>query len=129
MPPTPAPNDTPSTGNKITLPPIPNQPPSIEPQGSSVLTVERDEEIVIRVVASDPEGQTISFAVEDLPQGASVVDFGEGTLQITWRPTAINDGLTTLRVVATDPQGGSVAQLVTVLVEADSYWYMPIAAE
>ena len=105
--------------------PAPNQPPVIQPQGSAVLSVTVDEEITLTVVASDPEGGTITLFGDMLPEQAEFVDFGEGTGRITWTPTLSDLGSRQITVMAVDVEGAAITQRFTVVVEAEHSFFMP----
>ncbi len=65
------------------------------------------------VIASDADGDALSYSLSTQPSGASI-DVGTG--QITWTPAANQSGNQTFTVRVEDGQGGSVTQSFTVNV-------------
>jgi hypothetical protein len=81
-------------------------------------TVTENQPLVVTVTASDPEGDPIRFSLVSAPTGASLVDFGNGTAEVHWKPSCGSVGSRQFRVRATD--GSSpVEAAFTVTVKAD----------
>ena len=65
------------------------------------------------VVATDPDGDVLSFALLDAPQGASI-DASRGTIR--WTPQADQLGESEITVQVTDPDGATDTQTFTLRV-------------
>jgi hypothetical protein len=61
-----------------------NRPPTLDPIGMT----REGEMIVLRLTASDPDGDTLAFEAVGVPIGANLVDFADGTAELTWVPDA-----------------------------------------
>jgi len=71
-------------------------------------------EISFQLVASDPDGDVLDYAIENPPAGASV-DAANGVFR--WVPAARDVGVLTLEFSVSDGKGGRATQAVTVTVE------------
>jgi RHS repeat-associated protein len=70
---------------------------------------------VYTMVASDPEGAAVTYAVRSGPSGFSIAP---STGVVTWTPTATDIGTVALVLTATDPQGGVAVQSIQIDVRA-----------
>ena len=87
----------------------PNQRPIVEPIAR--IEVEVGEDVMFTVVASDPDGDDVTFVAEELPDGSS---FRAETATFEWR--ADRGGYFTPRIEARDPFGAFAELFVTVIV-------------
>jgi len=94
-----------------------NQPPQISSMPPTSATV--GEEMIYAVQASDPDGDTLAFALGDQPAGAGI-DPSSGNL--SWTPNADQTGEHAFDVRVTDGNGGLALQRFMVSVQ-------PVAAE
>jgi beta propeller repeat protein len=95
-----------------------NQYPYITPIGDK--SVNFGNTLTFTVNASDPEGDTLTYSVDSLPQGAS---FNSTTHIFSWRPTSANIGLYGLVFSVTDSYGNYTSQNVTINVLNQLYFY------
>jgi hypothetical protein len=63
-----------------------NRPPELAPIGGQVAYP--GALLVINLMATDPDADTLRFSIDGLPDGASFSDAGDGTAQILWTPRA-----------------------------------------
>jgi hypothetical protein len=61
-----------------------NRPPTLDPVGNR--TGRENEPLVIALTGRDPDGDRLSFGTTELPQGAQLVDHGNGSAEIDWTP-------------------------------------------
>jgi hypothetical protein len=61
-----------------------NRPPVLDPIGAT----REGDAIFVRLTARDPDGDALHFAAEGLPSGAELVDHGDATAEVAWRPAA-----------------------------------------
>ncbi|MDH7594456.1 MAG: putative Ig domain-containing protein [Methanomicrobiales archaeon] len=80
-----------------------NRPPVLTPVGSR--TVAEGATLVFTVSASDPDGDTLTYAMSGLPAGAS---FDSKTGTFRWTPTYTQAGV--YRVVVTVSDGSLTAE-------------------
>ncbi|MCK6556257.1 putative Ig domain-containing protein [Candidatus Binatia bacterium] len=109
---TPTPTDTPTATPTETATATPaSQPPAIT---SEPLTDALEDHIYgYQVAATDPEGETIAFALDTAPRGMSVsADSGF----VHWRPTTDQIGPHPVAIRASDAGGASTTQSFTVTV-------------
>jgi hypothetical protein len=59
-----------------------NRPPTLDPIGDRSLG--EGEPVSILLTASDPDGDALQFGVDDLPSGAQLEDYGDGTAAFHW---------------------------------------------
>ncbi|MFH1111938.1 MAG: S8 family serine peptidase [Patescibacteria group bacterium] len=88
-----------------------NQYPYITPIGDK--SVNFGNALTFRINASDPEGDTLTYSVDSLPQGAS---FNPATHIFSWSPTSADIGLYDLIFSVTDSYGNYTSQNVTISV-------------
>ena len=72
---------------------------------------------VYLVEASDPEGDSLAYALAAGPAGVTIDPL---TGVLTWTPTAGQEGTQTLTLVVSDPFGGAAEQTFAVVVQAAS---------
>jgi hypothetical protein len=89
-----------------------NNPPLVQVVEDTVVSV--GEQLVFQVVASDPEGQPVSVAVEALPAGASFD--AEETRLFYWTPAPDQLGDVEITFTASDPNGGVTTRTVHIQV-------------
>ena len=92
-----------------------NLPPALAPIG--IQTVPLGSSLALRLSASDPEGEAVSFSVSPLPlpQNTSL-NVLDGTF--AFKPDASQVGSFELTFQASDGQGGTGSETVTITVEA-----------
>ncbi len=61
-----------------------NRPPVLSPVGDQ--SVNEGELLSLLLSASDPDGDSLSFAMSGAPTGSSLVDHGDGTATFSWTP-------------------------------------------
>jgi len=90
---------------------IPNLVPVIEsvPPSNQVMV---ESPFIYPVIASDPEGQPLTFTFEQAPSGMAISSDGE----ITWQPSSEQIGEQLIVVNVEDRNGGSVSQSFSLLV-------------
>jgi len=74
-----------------------NRPPDLVDQADT--TVVENQYLTFTLVATDPDGDSISYSSPDLPAGATL---NSATGVFEWTPTYAQAGLYTARVIATD---------------------------
>ena len=84
----------------ITVNPTANQAPVLAEIGPK--TVDEGVTLNIALSATDPDGTFPSFAIENIPAGASLVDNGDGTGVFEWATTYADAGNYQLLFMATD---------------------------
>jgi hypothetical protein len=85
--------------------------PTLDPIGNK--TVEESLTLVFGVSATDPEGDALTFAAMDMPDGAA---FDGAARSFSWTPTYSQSGTYQVTFVATDVRGFSDSQQVTITV-------------
>ena len=78
----------------------PNLAPVLAPIGNQ--TVNENQQIVVVANASDPDATTPTISASPLPSGASFIDNGNGTSQLTWTPNFNQAGVYNVLFVASD---------------------------
>ena len=85
---------------------LPNRPPVLATIGN--WSVAPGDELVLELSASDPDGDPLSFAVSDHPDGASLTGH-----TFTWAPTPSQMGSYRLTFSVADGRGGAAAETIT----------------
>lgn len=67
-----------------------NRPPELAPIGGQ--QAYPGVPLFLMIMASDPDGDGVSLAVDALPDGASFVDVGDGSARLVWTPRADQSG-------------------------------------
>jgi hypothetical protein len=95
-----------------------NRPPVLDLIGDRTVTV--DEEIVINLTATDPDGDALSYTAADLPAGAVFVDNADGTAQFAWLPNATQEGdaVITFTVLDNGSPQESDSETITITVQS-----------
>ncbi|MBX2842468.1 MAG: T9SS type A sorting domain-containing protein [Flammeovirgaceae bacterium] len=75
------------------------------------------EKIEILFEATDPDGDAISFKMEDMPSFGSLSDFKNGSAKLLLSPGYNTSGTYEFNVLANDDQGGSSRKAISVIVE------------
>lgn len=88
-----------------------NRPPVITSTAPTTATV--GVAYAYLVIASDPDGDTLGYALADAPQGMTIT---AGTGVLGWVPSDDQLGSRTFRVLVADERGGEATQDVTVVV-------------
>ena len=65
--------------------------------------------------AQDPDGETVSYALRNAPDGMTIDNLG----RIRWTPEAANAGVNTVEVIARDPRGAESIQSFNLMVSVD----------
>ncbi len=94
-----------------------NNPPLVQVVEDTVVSV--GDQLVFQVIASDPEGQTVSVVAEGLPAGASF-DAGETRL-FYWTPAPDQLGQVKITFTASDPNGGVTSRTVEIQVVEQNF--------
>jgi hypothetical protein len=89
-----------------------NHPPVLALIGSRM--VMEDETLEIFLGASDPDGDALSFSVDNLPADASFVDAGNGSAQMSWTPGAADNYQLTVSVADDGDPPCSVEETVNI---------------
>jgi hypothetical protein len=77
-----------------------NRPPSLDPIGDR--SVDEGATLSIVITANDPDGDSLSFAAEGLPDDATLVDNGDGTARFDWQPSSGQAGAYAITITVTD---------------------------
>lgn len=77
-----------------------NQPPELDAVAAQSIAV--GELLEVQFAASDPDGDTLVFSVDPLPEGASLTDSGSGMATLNWQPQAYQTGVYNLQVSVSD---------------------------
>jgi len=85
--------------------------PTLDPIGNK--TVEESSTLAFSVSATDPEGEALTFAAMNMPDGAA---FDGAARAFSWTPTYSQSGTYQVTFVATDIRGFSDSQQVTIAV-------------
>jgi hypothetical protein len=88
------------------------------------LTIDAGDPIQFGVSAVDPDFETVSWQVNDLPSGASFNNANPGT--IAWNSTVSDSGLFAIEVVATDPHGYADTGIVSLNVRAATVYSLTL---
>ena len=94
-----------------------NRPPALAPIGNRSLA--EGETLTLLVTASDPDGDALSFSMDGLPDGASFMDRGDGTADLSWIPAPEQSGAHALTCRVTDagaPPASDAEEFVVQLV-------------
>ena len=67
-----------------------NDPPLLAPIGDQTVNV--GQVLTLPISATDPNGDALVFDAADLPTGASFVDHGDGTAELSWAPALAQTG-------------------------------------
>jgi hypothetical protein len=89
-----------------------NRPPVLDPIGGRLLS--GGEPLLIRVTASDPDGDALVYAATGLPDGASLVDLGDGSAELRWTPGAEQLGDFPLTVSVSDAASPAASDSETI---------------
>jgi PKD repeat protein len=97
-----------------------NRPPMLNPIGDR--GVNEGEVLSFVILASDPDGDSLSFVVDSLPGGAELIDNGDGTAQFTWLPVSGQAGEYPIGFSVSDSGVPSMndTEDITIVVEAGS---------
>jgi len=77
-----------------------NRPPEIGLIADQV--VNEGELLELTITATDPDGDPITLTMENLPNGASFTDNGDGTGKFSWTPDFGDAGTYTPEITADD---------------------------
>lgn len=77
-----------------------NRAPTLDPVGNR--TVPEGTPLAIMLTASDPDGDVLHFEAAGLPPGATLLDHGIGSGDITWTPTFEQAGNYAVTVIVSD---------------------------
>ncbi|OUL33998.1 putative Ig domain-containing protein [Nostoc sp. 106C] len=91
-----------------------NNAPAITSVPITVAAVDRPYQY--QVVAFDPEGQSLQFALENAPSGMTI----DATGLLQWHPTISQIGSYTIKILATDAAGAVAVQNYTLLLRANA---------
>jgi hypothetical protein len=94
-----------------------NRPPSLDPIGDR--SVNEGAALSIVITANDPDGDSLSFAADSLPDGATLVDNGDGTARFDWQPSSGQAGAYPVSITVTDNgvPNLSATEAITISVE------------
>ena len=84
----------------VTAPPVPNQAPVLDPVRDQYAKANTTS--VIGISASDPDGDSLSFGTDGLPQFCSLTDNANGSASIDCSPTNSDAGVYAISVTVTD---------------------------
>ena len=76
---------------------VDNKPPVLKPIGQQDLS--EGQRVILKILASDPDGDTVHYSVEHLPPGAV---FDPATGVFNWKPGYDDAGIYTVTFIATD---------------------------
>jgi MYXO-CTERM domain-containing protein len=83
----------------VTVEPVNDPPTLVDPTPTGTLQAEEESQLTFTVAGEDIEGDTLSYGVEPLPDGASI---DETTGEFTWTPTYEQAGSLSLTLSADD---------------------------
>ena len=103
----------------ITVLPINDPPTFVEPTpaDNAMFTVNAGEMLAATILATDVDGDAITYAVDNLPAGAT---FDMSTLTISWTPGLGDVGSHTVSLEASDGQLSDVRTITVVVAAPDS---------
>ncbi|MHB8954831.1 MAG: putative Ig domain-containing protein [Pirellulaceae bacterium] len=82
----------------------PNDPPQIDSQPRGTIRV--GDTYLYQVLASDPNGDVLTYNLTQLPTGMSISQSG----LMEWKPTAVQMGLNAVEITVDDGRGGTAVQ-------------------
>ncbi len=88
-----------------------NRPPVMSDIGS--FTVSEGQTLSFQAIAQDPDGDTLAFSAQNVPDGAS---FDPTTQMFTWSPTLAQSGNYQVTFSATDCMNGTASKMATITV-------------
>ena len=77
-----------------------NRPPELDPVSAQSIAV--GQTLQIQFTASDPDGDSLTFSVDPLPEGASLTGSGSGSATLNWQPQAHQAGVYNPQVSVSD---------------------------
>jgi hypothetical protein len=101
----------PADSETITITILPNASPVLAPIGAKTVLV--DEPLSFIISASDADGDSVSYAADNLPPGST---FGTSSGSFTWTPGAPDLGSRNVVFTALDGRGGTDSETVTLTV-------------
>ena len=91
-----------------------NQPPQI--RSTPTFAAEVGQLYDYTVIATDPEGETVTFELANAATAPVDLNLNETTGRLTWTPTADQVGDQVVAILAKDPDGGISSQAFTIAV-------------
>ncbi|NBD95243.1 MAG: hypothetical protein GVY11_02050 [Gammaproteobacteria bacterium] len=77
-----------------------NQPPELDPVSAQSVAV--GQPLQIEFTASDPDGDSLNFSIDPMPEGAGLTDNGDGSATLNWQPQAHQAGTYNPQVSVSD---------------------------
>ena len=107
--------------------PVITVPPGLDPatnaapffEGLDNVRIEAGQNLALRFVPRDPEGELPGMFAQQLPEGATFDDNLDGTRTLNWQPLQADIGITAFTAVAIDPQVSAYRSSQTVLIAVD----------
>ena len=87
--------------------------------GLDNVRVEAGQNLALRFVPRDPEGELPGMFPQQIPEGATFDDNFDGTRTLNWQPLQGDIGITAFTVVAVDPEVSTYRSSQTVLIAVD----------
>ncbi|MEE8117863.1 MAG: Ig-like domain-containing protein, partial [Gemmatimonadales bacterium] len=91
-----------------------NRPPVLNPVGNHSAT--QGEMLTVGISATDPDGDSLTFDVMGAPEGATLMDHGDGTAEMHWMPGPDQLGSYPMTCVAYDEYGASDSEDISITV-------------
>ena len=91
-----------------------NDPPVVQ---SSTFKLKEDANIAIKLIASDPEGQSLNFTITNAPQNGSITGTGPS---YNYTPSKDFNGVDSFEVQASDGSLNSEVAKITLYVESQN---------
>jgi hypothetical protein len=74
--------------------------PEFEPHAD--VTIQQNENLVLNLRATDPDGTIPTLRLLDAPSGSHLIDNGNGTAIVSWSPACDISGTFLFKAIATD---------------------------
>ena len=94
-----------------------NLPPVLTPISDQNIT--EGQSLSFTVMATDPDGDHLTFSASNLPIGATFIDNGNNTAIFSWLSNYTRAGVYPISINAGDPEGLDSSQTVTITVTSD----------
>ncbi len=95
-----------------------NRPPALAPIGDRKALAE--ESLTIVITASDPDGDSVVFGSDGVPEGARFTDLGDGTAELTWVPRLYQLGRHDVTVTVSDSVAPTESDMEAFTIHVDS---------
>jgi len=91
---------------------LPNNPPVINVLDGLNVVIKTSQNAVLRFSGSDPDGHNIFWSLQPSTKGVSLVDLGNGNVQVTITGNESQPGKQSIKLILEDEYGASASQTI-----------------